>query len=212
MKTTNMSLGPASTTRSGYRTLGYLAGSAALLLGTWLALRDTTPAPPPAVEEPVATVASASPPPENLDTSRRVFAQLDGDEYRVAAAGIPADVVEARLAARRDRPDPSPPDPGVVAANQAHDAAYPIATQALADELVSRRSALGRACWKKGGPPSATLYVMTTFGPDGHLREHSVGDDGTIPGLADCVRSQLTSLRIDAPGVELTTRAKLELP
>lgn len=204
-----MSLRSDTITRSGRVILGATSASVVLLLGAWLLLRPGAPAP----DEPAPAPATLAGGVEAaaVDPARWNLGDDRGDDL-VAIAPLPVDAtVEDRLAAVADRP-PVLPDPALLTAQETFAAALPVATAALEDEVASRRSALRRACWKKGGPASATFFITTTFTADGTLSDHSVSDDGAGPGVADCVRAQLSSLKIHGPGVEVMTRARLELP
>lgn len=202
-----MSLAPEVNTTTGRRILGFLAGSLALLLGTWLVLRGDEKSPPePTPAAPVVELTQAAP----LDpyAARRALADFDEDAFRVAAAGLPPEDIEARIQAMHDRP-PVPPESAFMAAGEEQQTIFEAATAELTDKLAAQRSALRRAC-AKGGQAS-TLYVIATFTPDGKLREHSVTADGSAE-VAACVENRLASLTIDPPGIEIMTRGKLEFP
>lgn len=204
---------PETVARSGRRVGLYLAGSAALLLGTWLALRrdPAEPAASPAEPELVGGVQPAS-----VDPVRRGADDPDPSETRVAAPVRPrfAPGPEHELPPER-RAALANPGPQVIIDNSARaalDAARAAATAELQNILDNRRSALQRACGGKGHQDSVTLHVQASFGADGKLVSHIVDDRGLAPQIRECVQAQPIAMTIPPPGVEMSVRASLSLP
>jgi hypothetical protein len=204
-----MSETPATYERSARIIAASVAGSLGLLLVAWLALPareapETAPDPEPAAAQAVGVQPTA------YDPARRVDGLAD-EPPQLAAAPAIAPAIDRDAERERYLEDPPPPvlpDPAAIAATQARDQAVPLVTAQLQDALDDRRSAIRRACWK-GGAPSASVFMQATVDARGQVIAQTFGDDGKVPGLADCMRAQALPNKLSAPGVEVTVRAGL---
>jgi hypothetical protein len=153
--------------------------------------------------------------PAALDSARRDH-EADGEDDRLAAVTalpIPREQLSAERLRALDEPPPQiPPDPELVAAARARDAAFPIATAALQEVLDERRAKFASACWK-GGTDPAQVFFQVSFDATGKMLSHEVADNGKAPaGLRECVGKQPFSMTIPAPGAEVKVRATLSFP
>jgi hypothetical protein len=204
-----MSATPAPYERSARIIAASVAGSLGLLLVAWLALPareppEAAPAPGPAAAQ------AAGVQPTAYDPARRVDG-LEDDPPQLAAAPAPMPALDRDAERERHLADPPPPvlpDPAAIAATQARDQAVPVVTAQLQDALDDRRGAIRRACWK-GGSQSASVFMQATVDARGQVIAQTFGDDGKVPGLAECIRAQALPSRLPAPGVEVTVRAGL---
>lgn len=191
-----------------------VSAGAALVLGSWLALRGPGPAPAPARSAAPAPQAQVGVSPAAVDPARRGEVFDMPDEPRVAAApsSSRAELSPERARALAEPVEQTPPDPVLTAAAAAREAAFPLATAELAGALAGRQPAVARACWK-GGAEAAQVFVQASFSADGRLVSHQVADNGTAPaGLSECVGKQPLALKIPAPGVDVTVRAAMDFP
>lgn len=205
-----MSSRSGSSERSTKVVAGTVAASVALVVVMWLALRpaQTEPGPAPApVESPRIGVA-----PAEVDSARRDEGPDDSDARLVALPMPREQLPEDRARALDEPPQQIPPDPDLVAAAAARDAALPVATEALQAALDERQSAIAKACWKGGGDDSQ-VFVQASFDASGKLTGHQVADNGRAPaGLRECVGKQPFALKIAPPGAEVTVRATMSFP
>lgn len=203
-----MSEKPATYARSGRIIAASVAGSLVLLLVAWLALpAREAPEAPQAPESAQAQAVGVQP--TAYDPARRVDGLADEPPPQLAAA--PASAQDRDAERERYLADPEPPvlpDPAAIAATQARDEAVPLVTAQLQDALDDRRSAIRRACWKSGAP-SASVFMQATVDARGQVVAQTFGDDGKVPGLAECMRTQALPNKLPAPGVEVTVRAGL---
>jgi hypothetical protein len=199
--------------RSARVVVAAVGASAAIVLVMWLGLRPAQPGPEP------GTAAAQAPrigvTPAATDSARRDHDGDDGDDRLAALAALP--VPREQLPAERvralDEPPPQiPPDPELVAAVGARDAAFATATAALQEALDDRRAKIASACWKGGADP-AQVFFQVSFDATGKMSSHDVADNGKAPaGLRECVGKQPFSMTIPAPGAEVRVRATLSLP
>ncbi len=197
--------------RSARVVVAAVGASAVIVLAMWLGLRTAEPGPGPA---PAAVQASRTGVmPVATDSARRDHEEDDDDRLAQTALPMPREQLPVERARAIDEPPPQiPPEPQLVAAAQARDAAVPTATEALQGALEDRRSAIASACWKGGGDP-AQVFFQASFDATGKMLGHQVADNGTAPtGLRECVGKQPFSLKIPAPGAEVTVRATLAFP
>lgn len=109
---------------------------------------------------------------------------------------------------------PTPPSADAVAQSEAILAVQPRVLAAVDAALEEQRVAIRRRCWKGEVPASASFPVEASYGADGTMLAHSVGDSRGAPGVGGCVREQanLVPPTIDAPGVSVTVKSALTLP
>jgi hypothetical protein len=207
-----MSPGTDRTRRDLRLVIGGVATGAALVLGTWLALRPAAPAPAPASAP--AAQARVGVAPAEVDPARRLPVFDMPDEPRIAAAP-PVPRLELSPERRRALEEPvpqTPRDPVLTAAVAAREAAIPSATAELEAALADRQAAVARACWK-GGADGAQVFFQAQFDAAGKLTGHQVADNGQAPaGLTECVGRQPFAMKIPAPGADLTVRAAMTFP
>lgn len=205
-----MSETPAIYTRSGRIIAASVAGSLGLLFVAWLALpAREAPEAAPAAEPAAAQAVGVQP--TAYDPARRVDGLEDEPPPQLAAAPTPGPAIDRDAERERYLADPEPPvlpDPAAIAATQARDQAVPVVTAQLQDALDDRRSAIRRACWK-GGSQSASVFMQATVDARGAVIARTFGDDGKVPGLAECMAAQALPSKLPAPGVEVTVRAGL---
>lgn len=189
-----------------------VGASAVIVLAMWLGLRTAEPGPGPATAAVQGSRIGVIP--VATDSARRD--EVDEDDGRIAALTalpmpreqLPAD----RLRALDDPPPQIPAEPQLVAAVANRDAAFPTATDALQGALEERRSAIASACWKGGGDPTQ-VFFQASFDATGKMLGHQVADNGTASAaLRECVGKHPFSMKIPAPGAEVTVRATLSFP
>ena len=200
--------------RSARVVVAAVGASAVIVLAMWLGLRTAEPGPGPAPAPVQASRIGVTP--VATDSARRDHEVDDVDDDRLAALTalpMPREQLPAERARALDEPPPQiPAEPQLVAAAQARDAAVTTATEALQGVLEDRRSAIASVCRKGGGDP-AQVFFQASFDATGKMLGHQVADNGTAPmGLRECVGKQPFSMKIPAPGAEVTVRATLSFP
>ncbi|MDC0671489.1 hypothetical protein [Nannocystis radixulma] len=195
--------------RSGRRIAACLAGSAALLLGSWYALSGAEPEPPAAEpERAVAFGVQAA----DVDPARRTFDDFDPRPDHVAASPPPIEPVpEDKLTPERQAwlADPGPRFEVDTNAQVRVEAARTAATAELQKALDDQRGGLLRAC---GGKNSRGVFLQATFGADGKLLAREFADNGSAADVSECLQSQPFAMSIPPPGVELTVRGVVAPP